>query len=90
MKLLNLFISIGVCSSLMMESIHAQQTKSTDDIIWKANLSYCLSKEKIDLRDLQFGMEQERCDVYNLKIVEQKGTFRKLLKLLYDWILHTT
>ncbi len=87
MKINQLFIPAGIFCTLLIgcnPPVKQEAAQSTDDIVWKANLSYCLSREILDAGDLKYGLELENMNTYNFKITEEKGKFKDLMRLLFD------
>lgn len=88
MKFNTLFIPAGISCMLLIGCNQPQKKASlgNDDIIWKANVSYCISTEKLDTGALDWGhgLELEIAKMYNFKITEEKGKFRDLMRLFYD------
>src|SRR5579863_5455736 len=90
MKFNILFVSAGILIIGCTQPQKQETSTSNDDVIWKASLSYCLTKEKLDWMDLKDGYELETCEIYNFKVAEQIGNFRKLINLFYDSIFSKT
>ncbi len=67
-----------------------ESTSKTDDIVWKASLSYCLTNEKLEWQSLKQGQELENWEIYNFKISEDKGHFRDIMKIFYDSAISKT
>ncbi len=88
MKINQLFIPASIfCTILIGCNPPAKQesaTSNNDDIVWKANLSYCLTNDKLDWQGVRDGYTMDFCEIYNFKVSDEKGDFKKLMKLFYD------
>lgn len=95
MKFNTWFFSTGICCTLLVGCKQPQKqetsaTNSNDDIVWKAEFSYCISSEVADWQSLKEGYEFLNANEYNLKVNEVKGHYRDVMKIMYDSSLSNT
>jgi hypothetical protein len=84
-KLLS-FLAAVICAftGCIQNNGNHEQSEDKNDILWKATLTYCMSKEKPDIPNLEMGTENENCDIYYFHVSNQTGSLRAVLTKLYD------
>lgn len=94
MKFNVLFISAGICCAVFIGCNQPQKQESTttnnDDVVWKAEFSYCINSEQFDWQSIKEGYPTLTTAIYNFKLKEEKGTYRDIMKIMYDSSLSNT
>ncbi len=87
------FQSLLLLAFLFIQNNSFSQTKNqatANNTVWKATLSYCLSRERNDSYTFRYygedGLELENSSIYNYSTLNQSGSLKNVLGSIYDSI----